>query len=108
MDVDELGLSEDEALPEGSVASGSGGVKRKAPEGQCAGVAGKRAKPKSKSGLKFCPPCNTTHPVSDFPAGKAQCGKAFNALRNLRAAAIAQKQEDWWAEAPLSKATGLC
>jgi hypothetical protein len=47
-------------------------------------------------GTKFCSGCNKYHPISDFPAGKAMCGMANNAIRNIKSAAIAQKQTEWF------------
>ena len=49
-------------------------------------------------GTKFCNGCNKYHPISDFPAGKAMCGMANNAMRNIKSAAVAQKQTDWFKE----------
>jgi hypothetical protein len=39
-------------------------------------------------GQKMCPPCGKFHDVSEFALGKAICIKAFNALRNIKCAAV--------------------
>ncbi len=54
------------------------------------------AKLKAKTGVKMCAPCGKTHPIEEFPPGKAMCGKAFNAMRNVGKAAASQGQTEWW------------
>jgi hypothetical protein len=34
--------------------------------------------------------------IEEFPPGKGMCGPAFNATRNIKSAAIAQGEGEWW------------
>ena len=52
---------------------------------------------KSKNGMKWCAPCGKDHANNEFPAGKAMCAKAWNAMRAVEAAALSQGKAEWWA-----------
>jgi hypothetical protein len=85
-------LNDSEALGKHLFCKIIAAIHRQASDGK------KRKVVKSKVGTKMCMPCNKVHPIEDFPPGKACCGGAFNAQRNIKAAAIAQGQEEWWNE----------
>ena len=57
-----------------------------------------KARSRTKDGKKFCPACGKWLPIADFPAGSGQCGDDRKALQNLKKAAMAQDQMEWWEE----------
>ena len=57
-----------------------------------------KAKEKVRKDQKWCKGCHKYHKCSEFPAGKAFCGPTNNALRNCRAAAVAQGERDYMNE----------
>ena len=50
------------------------------------------------SGSKFCKPCNTTHPLEEFPPGSSACHNKRKAMQNIKNSAIAQGKLEWWDE----------
>ncbi len=83
----------------GATVVTEGVTKRKKVSEASSAAAKKRGKgSKPKAGEKFCSPCNTCHVKEVFPSGKNMCGKAFNAHRNIAAAAKAQDKSAWFNE----------
>ncbi len=94
---------EEEEDPKAESEAPTQGSKRKLEEASASGsAAAKRGKiNRAKAGEQFCPPCNRVHPLSDFPSGKGMCGPAFNAVRNIKAAAHTQGEQEWFEQAAL-------
>ena len=77
-------------------------------EGKSLAVAAAKAKgqPKTKpppkkrykvvNGQKWCPPCGDWHPIDQFPDGSGQCTEGRKIIHNIRNAAHAQGQVEWF------------
>ena len=88
-------VEEDEFAEEPQAKRGKTGCDRK----KILNEFGKTRSRTTKDGKKFCAPCGRWLPVEEFPPGSGQCGEDRKAIQNLRNAAAAQGQSDWWEEA---------
>jgi hypothetical protein len=74
------------------------GVKKGAGKGDGKKPGDKKKRHKVVNGQKWCPPCGKWLPVGDFPSGSGQCAIDRRILQNLKNAADAQGQLDWYEE----------
>lgn len=78
--------------------SGAGSTadkKRRKPASTIADQHGSKRR-KAANGKKWCPAHGRYEPLESFPTGSGQCGDGRKILQNLRNAAIAQGQQEWF------------